>query len=180
MNLHQTKPAAALAHFCLTILIVILLLAGCDEGEVQPLPAGLPACIPAGQQPVEAQVKHIADGDTITVLIDGQDYRLRYVGINAPEMDSEVQRALAEDAAELNRQLVENQTVNLYLDTSDTDRYDRLLRYVISGETFVNYELVRRGLARAHDYPPDTACSATFEEAESLAREQGLGIWAEQ
>jgi hypothetical protein len=33
--------------------------------------------------------------------------------------------------------------VTLIKDVSETDRYDRLLRYVIAGDFLVNYELVR-------------------------------------
>lgn len=176
------QPAALPVRLSLILVLISLLLASCDPQAGQPQLSidTIPACIPLDQPSVEAQVVRIADGDTITVRIDGQDYRLRYIGINAPELDAEAQRRLAEQASDLNRQLVEDETLTLYPDTSDTDSYDRLLRYVVAGDIFINYELVRRGMARARDYPPDTACSATLEEAESLAREERLGIWAGQ
>ncbi len=161
------------------ITACFILLSGCGSGqETTPSTAELAACVPTGQTPVEAKVVHIADGDTITVDIAGQDYRLRYIGINAPELDSQTQNELAKQSTDFNSQLVGDKTVTLYRDTSETDRYDRLLRYVFSGDTFVNYELVRRGLARAQDYPPDSACMATLTEAERLARLEHLGIWA--
>ena len=34
---------------------------------------------------VQAQVTHVVDGDTIRVLIDGAEYRVRYIGIDTPE-----------------------------------------------------------------------------------------------
>jgi len=34
---------------------------------------------------IEAQVVEIVDGDTINVCIDGQEYAVRYIGIEAPE-----------------------------------------------------------------------------------------------
>lgn len=175
------KPASWLALFGVIVLSGSLLLSACVDGSSgPPIGADLPSCISPDQNAVEGHVVHIADGDTITVRIDGQDFRLRYIGINAPEMDSEAQKALAEQASELNRRLVEGQSVVLYRDTSETDRFERLLRYVFVDDTFVNFELVRRGLARAHDYPPDTACSDALEDAEQQARQDGLGIWAGQ
>jgi micrococcal nuclease len=155
------------------------LLSGCtSENTKTPSPAALAACVPAGQTPVEAKVVHIADGDTITIEIDKQDYRLRYIGINAPELDSQTQSELARESTEFNSSLVDHKTVTLYRDTSETDRYERLLRYVFVGDVFVNYELVRQGFARAQDYPPDSACKDTFAEAERLAQLEDLGIWA--
>jgi micrococcal nuclease len=52
-----------------------------------------------------------------------------------------------------------------------------LLRYVFVGDIFVNYELVRRGYAQAKDYPPDTACSDTFHQAENTSKQDEIGIW---
>lgn len=161
------------------LAVCSILLFGCSADQKQtPSLAELAACVPTSQEPVKAKVVHIADGDTITVNIAGQDYRLRYIGINAPELDSQNQSELARQSTEFNRQLVEDETVILYRDTSETDQFDRLLRYVYSDDIFVNYELVRRGLARAKDYPPDSACQATLAEAERLARLEHLGIWA--
>jgi len=47
---------------------------------------------------------------------------------------------------------------------SETDKYRRLLRYVISNDKFVNLELVRSGHARAKTYFPDTSCQLTFNQ----------------
>lgn len=160
-------------------VLSLLLLSGCVGGQAEiPSPAELSACVPAGQTPVEAKVVHVADGDTITVEIDGQDFRLRYIGINAPELDSQIQSELARESTDFNRSLVGEKTVTLYLDNSDTDQYDRLLRYLFTGDVFINYEMVRQGFARAQDYPPDSACKDTLAEAEHLAQLEDLGIWA--
>ncbi len=175
----ESKPARRPGRFLLLLLTLLILLAASCDSDSQEFPATeLADCVPGGQTAVVAEVVQIADGDTITVRIGLEEYRLRYIGINAPEMDSVAQYELARQALELNRQMIADQTVLLLRDTSETDQYDRLLRYVFVGDTFVNYELVRRGMARARDYPPDTACGATLEEAERVAREEGLGIWA--
>ncbi|MEX2315187.1 MAG: thermonuclease family protein, partial [Thermomicrobiales bacterium] len=49
--------------------------------------------------------------------------------------------------------------VVLEKDVSETDRYDRLLRYVWlihpDGQRMLNYELVSGGYAQVSTYPPD-------------------------
>jgi endonuclease YncB( thermonuclease family) len=155
------------------------LLTGCMELSAPPAANSSDesfSCIPSGQTPQTATVTHIADGDTITVDIDGERYRVRYIGINTPELDS-AEDDLAQQAKQLNALLVDGQEVELYRDTSETDQYDRLLRYVVIDDTFVNYELVAQGMARAKDYRPDTACSQIFKQAQDQAKTNDLGIW---
>jgi micrococcal nuclease len=107
-------------------------------------------------------------------LAGGQ--RVRYIGMDTPEMSP--LEPFAREATQANRDLVEGKTVRLEKDVSDTDRYGRLLRYVWVDSTMVNLELVRRGLARAHAYPPDTRYQLLLEAAEIEARLKGLGMWA--
>lgn len=114
----------------------------------------------------------VIDGDTIDVrLADGAVYRVRYIGIDTPERDQVCYR----EATAANRALVAGQTVTLRRDTSNTDQYGRLLRYVYVGDTFVNARLVAEGWAEAVVYPPDTAYAARFRalEAEAAAARRG-------
>jgi hypothetical protein len=76
------------------------------------------------------------------------------------------------------RQLVEGQRVQLLREAVDVDSGGRLLRYVIAGGVFVNYELVRRGAGLPALYPPGQACAETMLAAERLARAEGLGYWS--
>jgi len=121
----------------------------------------------------------VIDGDTIEVNIDGTSYRIRYMGIDTPELDDKRAEfcALAQEATRYNRQLVEGKRVRLEQDISETDQYGRLLRYVYIGDTFVNAELVRQGLAWAKVYEPDTKYQSCLEAAEEEARQAGIGLW---
>jgi len=82
------------------------------------------------------------------------------------------------EAWQANRQLVEGKEVRLEKDISETDKYDRLLRYVYVDDTFVNAELVKLGLAEGKAYPPDTKYQDYFDELEEQARLAGNGMWA--
>ena len=134
---------------------------------------GLAACL-RGLPTVSARVTKVVDGDSIEVRIAGSIYQLRYIGIDTPEY----YEPLGDQASALNSDLVMGQTVTLFKDVSETDRYGRLLRYVLVGEVFVNYELVRAGLASASSYPPDTACDRLFAAAQQEAQATFLGLWA--
>lgn len=118
-----------------------------------------------------ARVVRVADGDTITVEINGQEFRVRYIGINTPERANfgDPAEPCAAEATAANRALVEGETVRLVRDVSDVDRFDRLLRYVYVGDTFVNEVLVRDGYAEAVRYAPDVEYFERFRELEQQA-----------
>lgn len=130
-------------------------------------------------------VARVLDGDTI-VLAGGE--KVRYIGIDAPELyggrDAE---CFARQAQKRNQVFVLGKRVRLEKDTSDTDKYGRLLRYVyvqdplssVHENTSINEILVREGYARARSYPPDMKHQPIFTQAETAARAQKLGFWAE-
>ena len=136
-----------------------------------PLLLSLCSC---GEPPDTARVIQVIDGDTIT--IEG-GYRVRYVGIDAPETYPEPE-AFGMEALEANRRLVAGREVRLEKDVSNTDKYGRLLRYVYVNDVFVNGELVRLGLAYAKAYPPDTKYQDYLEKLETEAKQAGRGVWS--
>lgn len=133
-------------------------------------------CIPP-QTPQLGLVTKVVDGDTIRVLLDGKEEKVRYIGIDAPESTT-TQEPFGKEATKRNAQLVRDQIVELYRDVSETDRYGRLLRYVVTNSVFVNLKLIEEGYAKAVTYPPDVACATIFQYAERTARELGKGLWA--
>lgn len=95
------------------------------------------------------RVTWVSDGDTI-VVESGQ--RVRYNGVNAPEIAHEDQGIKAEPyayaAKEFNLKLVKAKNVRLELDIEKRDRYGRLLAYVFLPDgTFVNAKLIAHGYA---------------------------------
>lgn len=121
-------------------------------------------------------VFNVIDGDTIDVLYGGTVYRVRYIGIDTPELSPE--ECYAQEAKARNQELVLGQHVTMVKDVSETDRYGRLLRYVYQGITFVNAQLVLEGYAVAAEYPPDTAFAEYFQDLQWMAMAAGSGMWS--
>ncbi len=121
----------------------------------------------------------IIDGDTIEVEIDGLLYTVRYIGVDTPETQhpTKGEEPYGREATEINRLLVEGQTVQLEKDVSETDRFGRLLRYVWVGDMMINAVLVAEGYARVSTFPPDVAYTDGFLALEREARKEGLGLW---
>ena len=154
---------ARLPRLALLLLVLILAVSACQLLAPTPEPT-------AGQTGL---VTHIVDGDTIDVLIDGQEFRVRYIGVNTPERDEPCYA----DATDANAALVRGQSVTLVKDVRETDVYDRLLRYIYVGDVFVNAALVEAGYAESVHYPPDTAHADEFDRLANQARADQRGCW---
>ena len=149
---------------------------------VQPLLSQLNDVIPTDsstdstpdQYGEEATVLRVVDGDTIDVEINGERQRVRYIGMNTPERNE----PCFDEATQANVELVQGKVVRLVKDVSETDRYDRLLRYVYVGDVFVNEEMVRLGYAEAVLYRPDDEHYGQFSALEAVVAGSGLGCHA--
>lgn len=123
-------------------------------------------------------VSKVVDGDTIQ-LENGRV--VRYIGVDTPETKDPrtTVQCYGQKASEENKKLVEGKMVKLEKDISETDRYDRLLRYVYVDGIFVNDHLVKEGYARSSSYPPDIKYQEVFRASEEEARNMAKGLWLE-
>lgn len=131
------------------------------------------------------QVTKVVDGDTIEVLLDGQKKTIRLIGINTPETVDPRRpvQCFGKEASDETKRLLTGKAVYLSKDVSETDKYDRLLRFVFlpveNGQMlFINDYLVRQGFANNYPYPPDVKYDDQFRQAENEAREQKKGLWS--
>jgi len=126
----------------------------------------------------KAKVARVVDGDTIK-LETGEV--VRYIGIDTPETvhPNKPVQCYGKEASDKNKELVEGKEIKLEKDVSETDKYDRLLRYVWLGDMLVNEYLVREGYAQSSSYPPDVKYQNKFIEAQRLAREENKGLWGD-
>jgi endonuclease YncB( thermonuclease family) len=114
----------------------------------------------------------VVDGDTIDVMIDGVQRRVRYYGIDAPDKGEKC----FEEAKDRNTELM-GATLRLEAGGRDQDEDGRLLRYVFKEDgVSVEAALLAEGLAEAqHD---NAVYRQRFEVLETDAREARVGcLW---
>jgi micrococcal nuclease len=131
---------------------------------------------------VQARVLRVVDGDTIEVerILDGKA-TLRLIGVDAPETVAPGQPVgcFGPEASANTKQLLEGRTVLLEKDVSETDRYQRLLRYVyLEDGRMANEVIVRDGYAQVATFPPDVKYQAHLLTAQTEARSANRGLWA--
>jgi micrococcal nuclease len=129
--------------------------------------------------PLEGLVVRVVDGDTIHVRVADRVEKVRYIGVNTPEIHhpQKGEEPGGRAALEVNRTLVNGRRVRLETDVQARDRYGRLLAYVWVGEVMVNAELVRRGYAQVMTIPPNVRHQALFLKLQRDARAAERGLW---
>ncbi|MCD4740173.1 thermonuclease family protein [archaeon] len=132
------------------VLILALILMGCTSTE-------------------PTKVERVIDGDTLE-LSNGTKVRL--LGINTPEKGE----PFYEDAKR-ELQWIEGSRISLQRDVVSIDKYDRLLSYVWFEGELINKRLVDKGLAHVYR-TKNKLHEQELLEAERVAREQELGLWA--
>ena len=122
-------------------------------------------------------VKWVNDGDTI-VLSDGR--HVRYIGINAPEIahDNQKAEAFGYAAKKYNQSLIRFKKVRLEFDKEKYDRYGRLLGYIfLLDGTFINKEMIEKGYAYALPRKPNVKYHTMLLQTQRDAMSAKQGMW---
>src|SRR5437773_12301983 len=117
------------------------------------------------------RVVRVHDGDTLTVLVDHTQVRVRLTDIDAPE--------LGQAFGKRSRQSLADMCAGQVARVADRgkDRYKRTLGHVNCRGLDANTEQVRRGMAWVYvRYAPK---NSPLYALESTARSQRVGLWAE-
>jgi micrococcal nuclease len=142
--------------------------------EVMLLPAAIQvSCIPNLSDYEEGKVVEVIDSETLWVDIAGEVHTVKYIGIDAPDIDEDLESR----AKSKNSSLVAGRLVRLYKDVTEVDGDGRLYRYVFVDDTFVNYTMIRSGFAVPNSESPDTACDEVFNIAYQTALFNEVGLW---
>ncbi|MGO3018235.1 MAG: thermonuclease family protein [Anaerococcus sp.] len=139
----------------------------------------------------KATVTRVVDGDTIEVSDGKSTYKLRLIGVNTPETvhpNKDVE-FFGKEASDFTKEKLTDSTIYLEKDVSDTDRYQRYLRYVWLEkpssnpsedeikEKMFNAILVKDGYAYASSYQPDVKYQELFNKLQRQAEESNTGLW---
>ncbi|QMU62296.1 MAG: nuclease [Gammaproteobacteria bacterium] len=116
----------------------------------------------------EGKVVNVLDGDSINIIQQGKEVRIRLAEIDAPERNQpfwkQSRKALEE--------YVSGKTVSV--EEFDRDQYGRIVGHVYINDTWVNGELVQRGYAYVYDR---YAVSKKLYQYQAQAEKNKLGIW---
>lgn len=111
----------------------------------------------------------VIDGDTFVVRIQGAELPVRLNGIDAPEP----KQPFGDKAREALTELIGDQPCVMVYDEGDV--YGRLIVHLWIGETYVNAEMLKRGMAW---FDSASAPDNYLVAEENAARDEKRGLWA--
>jgi len=128
--------------------------------------------LPKNSQLITGKVVKIADGDTFTILLEQDHFkvRVRLVSIDSPER----KQPFSKRAKQYLSQLIFGKKVKVYYHKKD--RYGRVLGEVYVGNINVNEAMLKAGYAwHFKKYSKDKH----LERLEYLARKNKKGLWSD-
>jgi endonuclease YncB( thermonuclease family) len=124
-------------------------------------------------------VESVSDGDTLRVLIDGEEIKVRLCGVDAPEKA----QPLGSESKAFLEKLVQNAGGKVGIVETDTDRYGRMVAEVffVLGETeqSAQEELLKAGMVYVYpQYVGSCPNGEVFKRVEAIAQRSKAGVWA--
>lgn len=122
----------------------------------------------------------VHDGDTVSVMVDRKQEKIRLIGIDAPEMGQE---PWGENAKIYLESLLDSSDwkIRPEYDIEKRDQYNRLLAYIWTKDNEnVNLLMLKNGYAMLYTFPPNVKYIEEFRVAQKEAREKEVGIWGRQ
>lgn len=137
-------------------------------------------------------VSRVVDGDTAVITVDGEDRRVRFLGVDTPETvhPNKPVQFYGKEASDYTKRELTGRRVWLEYDASPQDRYNRHLAYIWTEKPSGNDEAAIRsgmfnarlllgGYAKVLIIKPNKKYEAVFKQFEKEARTSRKGVWSQ-
>ena len=179
-KLNKKLPVFVITLLCLLFLIAAILV------FLNPIRRLLDHLFPHKPVPDSLEgpydIAYVYDGDTISVLIGKEEVTVRMIGIDTPESVNRDQSKNTPEGMEASlwlHEYLKGRRVWLEYDEQRIDRYGRTLAYVWldEGDTMLEDEILKAGMAVTLQMDPNGRYSLRFEELEKQAKKEKSGFW---
>ena len=129
-------------------------------------------------------VVRIVDGDTYVLSINGEETKVRLIGVDTPESvaPESYYKENSEEGAKVSEivkeYIKEGDTLYIEYDVGRTDTYGRTLAYLyFESGVMVQEWLLTNGYAQVMTIQPNSKYADRFAEVEQQAMNNGIGLW---
>ena len=115
------------------------------------------------------------DGDTAVFLLDQKETKVRFLAIDAPEIDTTFGKEVASYVCNV---LKKSEKIHFeFEETASKDKYGRTLAWVYVDDQLLQKILVEQGYAEVKYIYDDYKYVEQLENLQKQAKEKKLGIW---
>lgn len=129
------------------------------------------------------KVTKVTDGDTIDVLVEGNEITIRLIGVDTPETlhpDEEKNCPFGQSATDYLKSKLEGEYIDIEYDNDTKDSYGRTLAYIYIGNELINETIIKDGYGVYSYFPSDThRYDQRFIDAQKYAQDNSLGMWSQ-
>lgn len=140
---------------------------------------------------ISGVVARVVDGDTAVIRVNGEERRVRFLGVDTPETvhPNKPVQYYGKEASNFSKESLTGKNVWLEYDASPTDRYGRHLAYIWTSRpdsvtessmrnSMFNAKLLLGGYAKVMIIKPNGKYADLFRKFESEAKTAKRGLWS--
>lgn len=134
----------------------------------------------ANAKKIKVELDKCIDGDTISIKSNEIYTKVRFLAIDAPEIDKKEPYSL-EAKDYLCEQIKKGKSLYLEYDkkSDKVDKYDRTLAWVWIDDTLLQTELVKNGYAKVAYLYDEYKYASELKKFEEYAKDNKLNIWSD-
>lgn len=175
----NNKRYKKLGSMVLTILLGLLLVyAGYQKSQDSNTQTG------NGKTYYHAKVTKVVDGDTAEIVLNGQTKKVRYIGMDTPEVvdPRKTVQCFGKEASNKAHELLDGQDVTVVQDNlvGEQDKYGRILAYIyLPDGKLYNQLMIAQGFAHEYTYQNQAyTFQQEFKQAQQQAIDSQSGLWS--
>ena len=139
-------------------------------------------CINVYAEKIEVEYKKCVDGDTAWFIMNDEEVKVRFIAINAPELEHEEKEAeyYSEEAKDyVCTKLERADKIELEFDPNSDmqDKYDRYIAWVFVDNKLLQNDIVKNGYAKVDYIYNEYKYVDNLYKSENIAKKNNLGIW---
>ena len=129
--------------------------------------------LPLNQKHIE--FKSCIDGDTAVFIINDEEKTVRFLAIDAPEINTEIGKEASNYVCVA---LKKANTITLETEEGvSLDKYNRVLGWIYVDDNLIQKDLINKGYAEVKYIYDDYKYVDELEKLQQQAKEKKLGIW---
>jgi micrococcal nuclease len=139
--------------------------------------------LPVEESSMLYRVSKVIDWDTVYIMKDGEEIKLRLIWIDTPENTTLrfwYKECYWDESSYYLNELLNWKEIEIEYDKSqgDKDKYGRHLVYIFYNGKNINNQLIREGYGFEYTYNKEYKYSSLFKQSEIDAKNQWKGIWS--
>lgn len=139
-------------------------------------------CVSVKAETIDVEYKKCIDGDTAWFIMNNKEVKVRFISINAPELEHEETEAeyYSEEAKDyVCTKLERANKIELEFDPNSDmqDKYERYLAWVFVDNKLLQNDIVKNGYAKVDYVYNKYKYVDELYKSEEIAKKKNLGIW---